>query len=307
MSIIRAALLLGLFCAQALPSQAPPLERFTVTADGHPLALWARRAARPRGVILLLHGRTWSALPDFDLQVPGESRSVLAALAARGYAAYALDARGYGATPRDRTGWLTPQRAADDVTAVLAWIAKSQPTSGRPVLLGWSYGSMVAQLVAQQHPAAIKSLILYGYPFDPDEHIVAQPDPPRPPGQHTTAADARSDFVSPAVTSPRMVAAYVVAALGTDSVRTDWRALEQWNQLNPARVHVPTLVLQGEHDPQLPAALERLFRRLGTPDKRRVTLMGGDHAALLEDTNPGFIGAVVGFMQRAAGRREQRE
>ena len=296
MSIIRASLLLGVLCAPALPSQAPPLERFTVTVDGHPLALWARRAAQPKGVILLLHGRTWSARPDFDLQVPGESRSVLAALAARGYAAYALDARGYGATPRDRTGWLTPQRAADDVAAVLAWIAASQPAAGRPVLLGWSYGSMVAQLVAQAHPDAISALILYGYPFDPAEHIAPQSDPPRPARERTTVADARSDFVSPGVTSARMVSAYVTAALGSDSVRTDWRALEQWNRLNPERVRVPTLVLQGERDPLPRAALQRLFTRLGTPDKQRVTLMGGDHAALLEDTKPSFIEAVVGFI-----------
>src|SRR5262249_13140613 len=83
-------------------AQAPKLERFTVVADGHPLAVWARRAEHPRGTILLVHGRTWSSLPDFDLQVPGESRSVLAALAAKGFAAYAVDLRGYGATPHDR-------------------------------------------------------------------------------------------------------------------------------------------------------------------------------------------------------------
>ena len=89
-------------------SSAP--ERFTVQSDGHPMAVWARRPATPRAAILLVHGRTWSSRPDFDLQVPGMKRSVMADLAALGIAAYAVDLRGYGETPRDSTGWLTPRQ-----------------------------------------------------------------------------------------------------------------------------------------------------------------------------------------------------
>src|SRR5262245_24553922 len=50
-------------------------ERLTVRSDGHPMAVWARRPATPRGAVLLVHGRTWSGRPDFDLQVPGLERS----------------------------------------------------------------------------------------------------------------------------------------------------------------------------------------------------------------------------------------
>src|SRR5689334_13841263 len=85
-------------------------ERFTVTSDGHPMAVWARRPPTPKGAVLLVHGRTWSSRPDFDLQVPGMQRSVMMSLAAQGFAAYAVDLRGYGETPRDNTGWLTPKR-----------------------------------------------------------------------------------------------------------------------------------------------------------------------------------------------------
>ncbi len=175
---MRATLLAAIatLVASTAAAQVPALEHFTVTADGHPLALWARRPANPRGAILLIHGRTWSALPDFDLQVAGESRSVLAGLAARGYAAYALDLRGYGSTPRDRTGWLTPLRAVEDVRITLAWIAGKQPLSQRPVLLGWSNGSLVAQLEAQLHPDLISAVILYGYPWTPGDSIDADPD-----------------------------------------------------------------------------------------------------------------------------------
>src|SRR5262249_36682414 len=77
------------------------LERFTVTSDGHPMAVWARRPVNPRGAILLVHGMTWSTRPDFDLQVPGLQRSVMTSFAAQGFAAYGVDLRGYGETPRD--------------------------------------------------------------------------------------------------------------------------------------------------------------------------------------------------------------
>ncbi|HEX2688203.1 MAG TPA: hypothetical protein VHN14_16350, partial [Kofleriaceae bacterium] len=57
------------------PATAMPTEpaRLVVTADdGFQLTLWRKAPAQPRRAVLLLHGRTWSGRPDFDLQVPGE-------------------------------------------------------------------------------------------------------------------------------------------------------------------------------------------------------------------------------------------
>src|SRR5712672_3450325 len=115
---MRISLLLSLIlltaCAPA-PATATPATptpaaaRLVVTADdGFTLTMWRKAPAQPRRAVLLIHGRTWSGRPDFDLQVPGESRSFMDALVAQGYAAYALDLRGYGGTPRDATGFLTP-------------------------------------------------------------------------------------------------------------------------------------------------------------------------------------------------------
>ncbi len=39
--------------------------RHTVIADGHPLAVWQKSAVQADEAILLVHGRTWSALPLF--------------------------------------------------------------------------------------------------------------------------------------------------------------------------------------------------------------------------------------------------
>ena len=151
--------------APAAATSAP--ERFTVQSDGHPMAVWARRPASPKGSVLLVHGRTWSSRPDFDLQVPGMQRSVMASLAAQGFAAYAVDLRGYGETPRDSTGWLTPKRGASDILNVLQWVTQQYPSLPKPALIGWSRGGGMSALAAVMNPAKMSALVLFGFLFDP--------------------------------------------------------------------------------------------------------------------------------------------
>lgn len=304
-------LILVLACAPATQARAPappaaspsrpaagaaPVEpaRVTVTADdGFQLAMWRKSPPQPRRAVLLVHGRTWSGRPDFDLQVPGESRSFMDALVAQGYAAYAIDLRGYGATPRDATGFLTPERAAADVAAALRTIG------GRPVLFGWSRGSMIAQLASQRTPELMSAVILFGYPGDPDRKVPEQADPETPARRPTTAEAAAEDFIAPGVITRRAIAAYVKAALAADPVRSDWRRDTEWNALSPDAVRIPVLLIQAELDPLAKTdAHARLFSRLATRDKQWVVIPGGDHAALLEDTAPRMIEAIRAFVDR---------
>jgi alpha-beta hydrolase superfamily lysophospholipase len=292
-------LVAGLLCTnQPALGQGPVLQHHTVEVDGHPMAVWEKSPPDPWGTLLLLHGRTWSSLPDFDLQVPGEELSLMDGLVSEGVSVFALDARGYGGTPRDETGWLTPDRASRDVVAVLRWI--QDRTGAPPALFGWSYGSMVAQLTAQRNPELISGLILFGYPADPDAEAAPPRDAPAdPPQVPTTAEAAASDFITPGSISQRAIDEYVRRALEADPVRVDWKDLHEWNELDPARVRVPTLLLQGERDPF--AATPRqaaLFTRLGTADRTWVTLAGGDHAAHLETPRARFIHALVSFLDR---------
>jgi pimeloyl-ACP methyl ester carboxylesterase len=265
-----------------------------VADDGFKLTMWRKAPAQPRRAVLLIHGRTWSGRPDFDLQVPGESRSFMDALVAEGYAAYALDLRGYGATPRDATGFATPERAAADVAAALRVIG------GKPVLFGWSYGSMVSQLTSERTPELISALILFGYPGDPDRKLPdGTSDPETPARKPTTAEGAAEDFIAPGQITRRAIDVYVKAALAADPVRTDWRRLNEWNALSPEAVRVPVLLIQAELDPYAKTdAHARMFARLGTLDRWWVVIPHGDHAALLEDTAPRMIAAIRGFLER---------
>ena len=126
-----------LMISWSVVAEKAELVRHTVMADGHPVALWEKSADGATEAVLLVHGRTWTALPDFDLQVEGEDLSLMDGLVEEGYAFFAIDMRGYGETPRDKTGWLTPNRAADDVAIVGASIASRGDWRVKPHLFGW--------------------------------------------------------------------------------------------------------------------------------------------------------------------------
>jgi pimeloyl-ACP methyl ester carboxylesterase len=287
-----------LLSCHPIQDQEAVLQRHTVEVDGHPLAVWEKSPPDPWGTILLIHGRTWSSLPDFDLQVVGEELSLMDGLTAEGLSTFALDLRGYGETPRDETQWLTPDRASRDVVGVLQWLYER--TGVRPALFGWSNGSMVAQLTAQRAGELTSALVLFGYPVDPDtEYSARASGPEEPPRTPTTAEAAASDFIIPGTISEAALEEYVRHALEADPVRVDWRALDEWNELDPAKVLVPTLLLQGEKDPLARTSRQAaFFSRLGTPDRTWVTIPGGDHAAHLETPRPRLIQALLSFLRR---------
>lgn len=297
--VVRCALLLAAVLS-AVPAlaQTPPAQH-TVLAGGHPLAVWSRTPATPKATILLVHGRTWSSRPDFDLQVPGLERSVMASLAARGFAVYAVDLRGYGTTPRDRTGFLTPKRAAADVVAVLQWISARHRALPPPALLGWSLGGAVVLLAAQQPEANISALVLFAFAMDPDAKFAALADPEQPAMTRTTRADAEVDFISPLVTPRPVIEAFVQQALASDPIRMDWIREEEFNGARVDRLSMPTLVIHGARDPGMVDEITAKFvARIPAAHRQWTILPGGDHAAQLEDTHDAFIDTVAGFILR---------
>lgn len=297
--VVRSALVLtaGLLAVPAGAQTAPA--QHTVLANGHPLAVWSRSPATPNATILLVHGRTWSSRPDFDLQVPGLERSVMASLAAKGFAVYAVDLRGYGATPRDRTGFLTPKRAAADVVAVLQWIRARHRTLPPPALLGWSLGSAVVQLAAQQPEADISALVLFAFVMDPDAKFAAPADPEQPAMTRTTRADAEMDFISPLVTPRPVIDAFVRQALASDPIRMDWIREGEFNGARVDRLLMPTLVIHGARDPGMVDEITAKFvARIPAAHRQWTILPGADHAAQLEDTHDAFIETVAGFILR---------
>ena len=270
-----------------------------VLSGDHPIAVWEKSPGAPIASIVLVHGRTWSGRPDFDLQVPGEQLSLMDGLVAAGFATYAIDLRGYGATPRDASGWLTPNQAAVDLAQVLAWVDQQHPSLGKPHLFGWSYGALVSQLTVQQQPNLAQTLTLFGYPLRPGISGAGLPGPKVPPAKANTALNAASDFIVPGTISNAGIEGFVEAALQADPIRTDWRELQQWQNLHPHRVAIPTLLLEAEFDPLARDEVHaEFFSQLKVSDKQWTRLPGGDHAAFMETPRAAFLEIMVTFMQR---------
>ncbi|NAS31582.1 alpha/beta fold hydrolase [Flavobacteriaceae bacterium R38] len=278
-------------------AEVPVLEKHTVNSDGHPIAVWGKKVKNSKGAILFVHGRTWSGVPDFDLQVEDEELSLMDGMIEKGYTTYAIDLRGYGGTPRDETEWLTPNKAAKDVNVVLKWIAERERKEVH--LFGWSMGSTVSLLASQQNAADIASLTLFGFWMDLDAEIAEDPEDKPLDKTVNTAEAAASDFITPGSISQKAIDAYVKMALEADPIRVDWRDMNEFKAIDPSKIELPVLILQGELDPIAPTERQtKLFTRLKTADKSWVVISGGDHAAFMETPRPHFISAFTGFINR---------
>lgn len=67
--------------------------------------------------------------------------------------------------------------------------------------------------------------------------------------------------------------------------------------LDGAEIHLPVLILQGEHDPFGPAEIQaKLYMSLATGHKQWITAPGGDHAAFMETPRDYFIHSLVSFL-----------
>ena len=277
-------------------AQAEYTTKHTVMADGHPMVVWEKSIDNPKGIILLHHGRTWSSLPDFDLQVEGEELSLMDGFNERGYSVWAMDARGYGGSPRDDTGWNTPNRSAEDISIVLNWL--SERTGEKIHLWGWSMGSMLGHLAAQQYPQNIKSLTLFGFPIPKGAKYPEDIPGTEAPQEKTTAEAAASDFLVPDSISQKAIDEYIRHSLEADPARMDWHYQHQYNEIDGSKLPMPVLLMEGEYDPLThDDAYADLFMKLPNANKQWIVLKDGDHAALLEKSRGKLIDASINFIE----------
>jgi pimeloyl-ACP methyl ester carboxylesterase len=296
--------------------------------DGHPLCVYGIHSSTTspnwnenRKPILLLHGRTWSSVPVYhllggtDSNDDCKSRSLIEALYDHGLQPYAMDFRGFGGTPSDKTNSVIPSRCVGDVESVLSFITNRHSPNNLPTLLGWSQGALVAQLVAQKSPNLLSKLVLYGSIYDPlvryprvplysstsDIATIENPDNTPPESRRkNTFNEAIEDFTVEGSIPPKPAASFAHAALLTDPYKAQWKYLCQFNNVDPARVHVPTLVVAGDKDPYAPLRVQaELFSNLARGVDRTWSIIAdADHAVhLLNSGRHRFVNIVKGFVE----------
>jgi pimeloyl-ACP methyl ester carboxylesterase len=143
------AALLNRWLARRAERRNPPIGRF-ITVNGVRLHYVDRGAGIP---VVLLHGNG-SMIEDFK-------SSGLLDQAAKKYRVIAFDRPGFGHSERPRGIVWGPQAQAHLIAAALMEIGVS-----KPMVLGHSWGTLVAVALALQYPREVQALILAsGYYF----------------------------------------------------------------------------------------------------------------------------------------------
>eukprot|EP00934_Nitzschia_sp_Nitz4_P001709 Nitzschia sp. Nitz4//scaffold1_size375055//130035//131072//NITZ4_000251-RA/size375055-processed-gene-0.337-mRNA-1//1//CDS//3329540970//1709//frame0 len=282
------------------------------TGDMHPLSVYGIESSAPSEsdrVLLMLHGRTWSSVPVYHLlggqanATKGlESRSLMEELHARKIQPYAMDFRGFGGTPYDHSRQVEPHRCVEDVESVLQWIRERHGGNAEVCLFGWSQGALVAQLAAQRRNPQFSRLILYGSIFDPMIRYPREPLYSRNregiPDIENTFDSAVEDFTIEGTIPPEPARYFADAALLSDPIKARWTKLHQFNNCDPARIHMPTLVVAGDQDPYCPLHVQQyLFTNLGRgADKAWHILTDADHAVHLLEGRSRFANIVTSFL-----------
>ncbi|EKX34642.1 hypothetical protein GUITHDRAFT_155681 [Guillardia theta CCMP2712] len=288
-------------------------EKIVVSAhDGHEISLWKKGPANGKPIVLL-HGRTWSARPVWDLQVgspPRDGASYLGAntmdlMASRGWLVFAPDFRGLGGTKRDEEGWTTPNKCVSDVLAVLDYLAKEGHQ--KPPLVGWSQGALIAQLIAQKHADRISQLVLYGSIFDKD--VVYSPPSKEdynkpPPYIANTMEGAMEDWTVPGIIDDEAAQAFGDEALKWDPRKVSWSKLDEFNACRGEDVHVPTLVIHGEKDTYTSIEKQKeLFLSIASMDKAWRIIPGCDHPVHLYPAQRLlWLSSITSFLERDHGK-----
>ena len=309
-ALFAISLIMTPILAQSVASAAEDELRFASGLGA--LQLFMRHTAPTKSrrgpPVLIIHGATFPSANAAGWRIEG--RSWMDELASAGYDVYALDFLGYGESDR------YPEMTSDDpsgaplgdvasmvrqVESAVAEILKARGGSSVDII-AHSAGTFVAARYAELHSQRVAKLVLFGAPA---------PYGPRSDGAASAARYFQSsradqlDSFEPRVRDAHhldlaMFDTWAQSYLATDvhsaqrspvSVRVPAGLAAAANEMSrsgqlpydPAKVNVPTLVIQGEWDAvSPPAAGLFLFERLASPLKRLVIISQAGHRAHLE-------------------------
>ncbi|MFC7703677.1 alpha/beta fold hydrolase [Plastorhodobacter daqingensis] len=234
-------------------AENPPTGRF-VHVDGMRLHYVERGSGQP---LVLIHGNTMMGL-DFLL-------SDLVRMAQPHYRVIVIDRPGYGhsSPPRDARGW-TPERQAQVIHQALRRIGVDEA-----LVVGHSWGAMVAAALALNHPQMVRGLVLEsGYYFPRPRFDILM----RAPNVAPVLGGMLRHSVSPVV--HRMAWPLMARMLFAPAPvpRHFWR-FPAWMAFRPEQLRAQAAEMAG-----ILAAAERLAPRYADLEVPLVILAGRDDA-----------------------------
>ncbi len=295
-----------------------------------------RAASFADRVVLFVHGAGTPAEVAFD--VPYQDYSWMAFLARAGFDVFSVDMTGYGRSTRpapmnDPCNLAKGSQAGivaapcppsyphtlttlasdwDDVGAAVDYVRALRHVD-RVSLVAWSRGGPRAGGYASQHPDKIRRLVLLapaysrtvaanatavvpadGVPMNTQSHqeFVANWD------RQVGCAEQYDPAASGAVWSDMLDSDPVGATWGP-GVRRAPESTGSWTPAMAGKANVPTLMITGAHDKQVPPdRVRELFADLGSPEKVFVDLACSSHNAMWERNHVLLFRASVEWLTR---------
>jgi pimeloyl-ACP methyl ester carboxylesterase len=272
----------------------------------------ASSAGERRRPVILVHGSSTSAVPTFDLSVPGHpDYSFMDWLVSRGWDVWALDHEGYGRSTITE-GNSDVASGVEDLK-LLADLISATTGSRNFNLYGLSSGSLRAAAFAQAAPDRVARLVLDAFVWTGEgsptllkrrEGVAQFRTSNRRPIDHDYI---RSIFLrdGPEATDAAVVDACARAQVSLGSSVPTGTYLDMTTRLpvvDPALITAPTLIIRGEHDSI--ATIEDIlafFQRLPSNDKRFAVLPGLAHFATLGLKRHLVWNATMEFFQAGLG------
>jgi len=261
--------------------------------------------------VVLVHGSSNSALPTFDLTVPGHpDYSFMDWLALRGWDVWAMDHEGYGRST------VTPGNSdiatgVEDLKATARVIAAETGMSEFN-LYGLSSGSLRVAAFAQGAPEHAARIVLDAFVWTGEGSPTLEKR--RAGVAQFRASNRRAidiDYLvgiflrdGPGTTDPAVAEACARAQLLYDDSVPTGTYLDMTTKLplvDPDRIAAPTFMVRGEHDSL--ATMDDLlafFNRLPTNDKRFAVLPHLAHIATLGKARHVLWNAVDEFFRSGA-------
>ena len=293
-------------------------------------------AFRPERTVIYVHGATYPASTAFDLKLDG--LSWMDYIASRGYDVYLLDLRGYGKSTRPKEmgedaknnpPLVRTDTAVKDIGTVVDFVLKRRNIA-RANLIGWSWGTITMAAYTTQNPGKVERLVLYAPGWIRQTPSLAGPQPGAGPlGAYRTASreQAMQRWMTGVPEDKKATLipagwfdAWADATWATDPdgakqnppvIRAPNGVLADNNDYwaagkpmyDPAKITVPTLLVQAEWDRDLPPYMaQTLFPLLvNSPAKRYVMLAEGTHTIIMEKNRLKLFEAVQSFLDEAGG------
>lgn len=282
----------------------------------------AARTAKPRGVVLFVHGAGTPAEVSFD--VPYADYSWMAYLAEAGFDTFAMDMTGYGRStrpsamadpcnmPKARQAEFkapvgcTASRATaittiasdwDDIAAVVDHLLALRHVR-QVALVAWSQGGPRTAGYTAAHPDKVSRLVVLAPAYNHDGPAAA-PDP-LPTIDGAMTVQTRADFIAnwdrqvgcPGQYEPAAAQSVWDEMMASDPIGAAWTpaarrapAVPSWgfNRAVAAKMTTPYLMVAGAHDKQVPPDRVRdLYADLGARQRVLVDLACASHNAMWE-------------------------